>query len=560
MKRWQIKRFSSRLILLLIGVSCVVIAVMALVSANTIKQSAELQMESDGTTLARSLVHQIQSVDLSDGVRIHEMLKALKEMSGDGISYISLTNPEGAIVVSDAGYDVDAVAAASDGEVAAEATENETVNATDSVLDQDTLKVKVSEHVFNISEKVADTGYVLNLGLSLVKMNDSLRNAMYRLGIYSSVVLVVIVVVGYLLSQWIMKPLNKALLGINDLSEGNLRWHTGEQRSDEFGQLDQALKSLTGRFKGVLGENQQVTTDLYHAVTQLQEGNAALLLSSESVTAANNQAAREMLLQTAALHSLTDANDVLSRTFNNMETQAETVAKRNDEIRFTTEESQRSLNQLTQALDQIEGAFSEGTAQIEAMSESFKSITAISDVIGTVANQTNLLALNAAIEAARAGDAGRGFAVVAEEIKKLAEEVISASGNINQSMSNLQLQVQRVTDKNLSIETEMQKQGSLVENTVARFNEILLHVNDASTNVKELLGQILTAEGDRHLLNEQISNLQLVSTNIHRIESEIREAIEAQGEQHIKLERTVDNLTQMAEGLKEGASYFKFDA
>jgi len=488
------------------------------------------------------------------------MLKALKEMSGDGISYISLTNPEGAIVVSDAGYDVDAVAAASDGEVAAEATENETVNATDSVLDQDTLKVKVSEHVFNISEKVADTGYVLNLGLSLVKMNDSLRNAMYRLGIYSSVVLVVIVVVGYLLSQWIMKPLNKALLGINDLSEGNLRWHTGEQRSDEFGQLDQALKSLTGRFKGVLGENQQVTTDLYHAVTQLQEGNAALLLSSESVTAANNQAAREMLLQTAALHSLTDANDVLSRTFNNMETQAETVAKRNDEIRFTTEESQRSLNQLTQALDQIEGAFSEGTAQIEAMSESFKSITAISDVIGTVANQTNLLALNAAIEAARAGDAGRGFAVVAEEIKKLAEEVISASGNINQSMSNLQLQVQRVTDKNLSIETEMQKQGSLVENTVARFNEILLHVNDASTNVKELLGQILTAEGDRHLLNEQISNLQLVSTNIHRIESEIREAIEAQGEQHIKLERTVDNLTQMAEGLKEGASYFKFDA
>src|SRR5690606_39061479 len=44
--------------------------------------------------------------------------------------------------------------------------------------------------------------------------------------------------------------------------------------------------------------------------------------------------------------------------------------------------------------------------------------------------RTNLLALNATIEAARAGDGGRGFAVVAGEVKQLAGQTRSATGEI----------------------------------------------------------------------------------------------------------------------------------
>ncbi len=61
----------------------------------------------------------------------------------------------------------------------------------------------------------------------------------------------------------------------------------------------------------------------------------------------------------------------------------------------------------------------------------------ISKQIDAIASQTNLLALNATIEAARAGDAGRGFAVVAGEVKALAGQTSSATGEIAATLKAL---------------------------------------------------------------------------------------------------------------------------
>lgn len=502
---------------MLIGLAVIVIILLSLVSANTIRRSVESQMQVDGMTLARSLVHQIQDVNLQDGIKIHEIFKGLKEMSEGGIAYISLTDPEGSITVSDMGYSADAVAAASgtEGEASGSSEESE-------ALASQSLNQRVSQDVFNITEPVGNTGYQLNLGLSLVQMNEALNQAMLRLSLYSFAILVFLSATGLVLARWLMKPLKKALIGINSLSNGHLSWQKTTEATDEFGQLDMALSTLTERFRGVLGDSQGVIAELYHAVTQLQESNAGILVATSQVSLANDHVSDEMQVQNHALESLDTANRTLGATFAKMQASVDRVAQRNVQIKGTTDDGQVSLQSLTGAIEKIEGVFSEGTQQIEAMSESFKGISAISDVIGVVANQTNLLALNAAIEAARAGEAGRGFAVVADESKKLAEEVIEASGNINRSVLELQKQVEGVIDKNERVAVEMSTQGILVQSTVEKFSAIAAHVDAASQYVEEVVLDLDHASMDRKHLDQHLVNLQQVSAKVQNISRKAR--------------------------------------
>lgn len=71
-----------------------------------------------------------------------------------------------------------------------------------------------------------------------------------------------------------------------------------------------------------------------------------------------------------------------------------------------------------------------GHEAVQSLEGRTASITSFADSITEIAARTNLLALNATIEAARAGDVGRGFAVVAGEVKQLANQTASATGEI----------------------------------------------------------------------------------------------------------------------------------
>jgi len=76
-------------------------------------------------------------------------------------------------------------------------------------------------------------------------------------------------------------------------------------------------------------------------------------------------------------------------------------------------------------------------SELTSLLTELSKVEKISKQIDAIASQTNLLALNATIEAARAGDAGRGFAVVAGEVKALAGQTSSATGEIAATLKAL---------------------------------------------------------------------------------------------------------------------------
>ncbi len=108
----------------------------------------------------------------------------------------------------------------------------------------------------------------------------------------------------------------------------------------------------------------------------------------------------------------------------------EAVKTSADELAFSAREVGVSVRRTADIAASAVGAARNVGMKVEGLSGAVAKIGSIVDMINRIAAQTNLLALNATIEASRAGDAGRGFGVVAGEVKNLADQTGSATGEI----------------------------------------------------------------------------------------------------------------------------------
>ncbi|MDR2743988.1 MAG: methyl-accepting chemotaxis protein [Desulfovibrio sp.] len=127
-----------------------------------------------------------------------------------------------------------------------------------------------------------------------------------------------------------------------------------------------------------------------------------------------------------------------------LEILAEKARRTTDDSRATISRAEEGRNIVNDSLSHISQVADYALRTENAIQELSKHTAGINNVVNLIkdiADQTNLLALNAAIEAARAGEAGRGFAVVADEVRKLAEKTMSATEEVNRTVSELQAEV-----------------------------------------------------------------------------------------------------------------------
>ena len=170
---------------------------------------------------------------------------------------------------------------------------------------------------------------------------------------------------------------------------------------------------------------------------------------------------------------------------------------------------------------------------VRALADSAQTIGQIIDLINRIAKQTNLLSLNATIEAARAGDYGKGFGVVAQEVKNLAQQTASATGEIARKVGEIQRatedsvsaigsvaeMVEDIDDTVRAIAGAVEQQGEATREIASNIQEAALGAQELSSHGSTLAG---AAEDAGKAADSVLSAADDLSEQTERLHGEVR--------------------------------------
>ncbi|MFZ5425420.1 MAG: methyl-accepting chemotaxis protein [Thermodesulfobacteriota bacterium] len=268
-------------------------------------------------------------------------------------------------------------------------------------------------------------------------------------------------------------------------------------------------EALSGRVGQVVLVSQEQRQRMIETAAAMEEMNATVLEVAGNASQAAESSREAMQRAQAGLEVVTG------------------VAMSTDMVRERTQGLKASLDSL--------GSHAQGIGQI---------MTVISDI----ADQTNLLALNAAIEAARAGEAGRGFAVVADEVRKLAEKTMQATGEVSGVVDAIRTGVMENIHGMEATAGAVDKAAGLAANAGRTLEAIVAMVEATSDQVRS----IATAAEQQSQASEEINRaVNAVSDLASRTSEEMGTAgkdLEKLADASVSLRGVVDAMRREARG------------
>ncbi|XBD31775.1 methyl-accepting chemotaxis protein [Pseudomonas anguilliseptica] len=244
--------------------------------------------------------------------------------------------------------------------------------------------------------------------------------------VIAAVLLVIFGIVGVVLSNTFLRPLQQIKDNLDDIAagEGDLTRRLPINGDDELGQLAGSFNRFVEKIHGLVRQIVDMTGQLTELVGQVSAQAQRSEAAMERQRHETDQVATAINEMSAAAHEVAQSAQGAAEAAQKTDTEGQAAKKVVD----------GSIERIHTPVQDIR----DSGVSLDTLQKDVSSIVSVLDVIRSIAEQTNLLALNAAIEAARAGEAGRGFAVVADEVRALASRTQQSTQEIQGMIDRLQ--------------------------------------------------------------------------------------------------------------------------
>lgn len=390
----------------------------------------------------------------------------------------------------------------------------------------------------------------------LTEQNQQLTTILF---IISSIIIFVLLAIGYILMKTIQKSINTLKHGAEKIGAGDLNHRVEIYTDDEIGELTVTFNEMANQmqltFLKVLTTADQLNSSSQHLAAISEETSA----QSHEVNTAVKQVAVGAYEQTMQIeesnHIMKSVIDAISDTKAlscDIHKVAEITEKKGHEGLETILTLESTSNQFIELSNHL-------TSQVKVAADNSNSITSIVNTIQEIAANTDLLALNAAIESARAGEAGRSFAVVADEVRKLSEKTKNEALSIQYLVSAMNSQMTSLLIDSEKFNEYKTIQSHSVESTKAAFENIVQYVSQITDKIANIQTAIEGVHTSNASLTGKMREIHVISEHSASVAEEVSASSENQLTAISQVSEAATQLSFIAIELQSAISFFDLD-
>ncbi len=360
------------------------------------------------------------------------------------------------------------------------------------------------------------------VGFSNARMEQEVTELRNTLLLAVGVIQAIIFFSLWFVLTYFVRPLKRLTEVAERLANGQLDQQIVIETRDEIGQLGQAFNRMTQViFKDLEMEVEKggrLVVGVKETIQQLSSSaNQLMAISAQQAAGSNQQASAVQEATTTAAEIAATARQVAGNALR-VEEFAVQSGRAGDEGMEAVESAVAGMLELKGQVQSIAEAMLE-------LTENSQKIGGIVNLIDDISDQTNLLALNAAIEAAGAGEAGKRFTIVANEVKRLAQRTVVATGQIKALVTASREATRETTRLSQAGSTSVDEANQLVTRIAEKLAKILAMVKETTGAAREIKHSTQQQTTASEQMAETITEVRDVATQVAASADEMAMAI-----------------------------------